>query len=62
MATGFNVYVGLTATTVTLQNSTPIPVGQSFTLPPAGLVTGNRAGNGQPADVYIIGGRMLRRG
>src|SRR5579862_7966929 len=33
VATGWNVYIGLTDSTVTLQNSTPIPVGQAFTLP-----------------------------
>lgn len=62
VAAGFNVYVGLTATTVTLQNSTPIPIGENFTLPPGGVVMGNPPGTGQLADVFIIGGRTLRRG
>jgi hypothetical protein len=62
IATGFNVYAGLSATTVTLQTSAPSPIGQSFLLPTSGLVTGNPPGNGQQADVYITGGRILRRG
>lgn len=61
-ATGFNVYMGLTATTATLQNAAPIAVGQSFTLPAAGLVTGRGPGTGQVPDFYITGGPMLRRG
>jgi hypothetical protein len=61
-ATGFNVYAGLTATGSTLQNSAPVPVGQSFTLPSTGLVSGQVPGNGQNPDVYVTGGPMLRRG
>jgi hypothetical protein len=62
VATGFNVYMGATAETITLQTTTPIGVGQSFTLPPTGLVTGTPPGNGQTADIYVMGGRTLRRG
>ncbi len=62
IATGWNVYLGLTDSTVTLQNSTPIPLGQAFTLPSSGLVNGRAPGDGQTPDVYITGGRMLRRG
>lgn len=61
-ATGFNVYLGLTADALTLQNQTPVPVGQSFTLPGTGLVAGSVPGDGQAADTYITGGWMLRRG
>ncbi len=32
VATGFNVYLGLTPDTLALQNPTPVAVGQSFTL------------------------------
>jgi hypothetical protein len=61
-ATGFNVYIGLSAATVTLQNAAAIPNGQTFTIPATGLVAGRPPGNGQAADAYIIGGAMLRRG
>jgi hypothetical protein len=62
IATGWNVYIGLTDSTLTLQNSTSLPLGQSFTMPPAGLVNGRSPGNGQMPDVYVTGGRTLRRG
>lgn len=61
-AVGFNVYMGLTADAMTLQNSSPIAVGLSFSLPDSGLVAGAAPGNGQAADIYIVGGPMLRRG
>jgi hypothetical protein len=62
VATAFNVYAGLSATTLALQNTPPIPIGQSFVLASTGLVPGNAPGNGQLADVFITGGRLLRRG
>jgi len=62
VATGFNVYLGLTPDALALQNSTPVPVGQSFTLPSTGLAAGAAPGDGQAADTYISGGWMLRRG
>lgn len=43
VATGFNVYTGTTADTTTLQNSSPIAVGQSFTMPDSGLLAGAAA-------------------
>jgi hypothetical protein len=61
-ATGFNVYMGLTPDAITLQNSAAIAAGTSFTLPSSGLVTGVAPGSGQAADVYVVGGPMLRRG
>ena len=61
-ATGFNVYLGLTPDGLALQNPTPVPVGQSFTLPGTGLAAGAAPGDGQAADTYISGGWMLRRG
>jgi hypothetical protein len=62
VATGFNVYLGLTPDALALQNPTPIPVGQSFTLGGTGLSVGAAPGDGQAADTYISGGWMLRRG
>ena len=62
VATGFNVYLGLTPDALALQNSSPVPVGQSFTLPSTGLAAGAAPGDGQAADTYISGGWMLRRG
>ena len=61
-ATGFNVYLGLTPDGLALQNPTAIAVGESFTLPSTGLAAGAAPGDGQAADTYVSGGRMLRRG
>jgi hypothetical protein len=44
------------------QNSAPLTVGDSFTLSAAGVVTGRAPGQGQSADVYVVGGSLLRRG
>lgn len=62
VAAGWNVYLGLTVSTVTLQNSAPLGVGATFTLPGSGLVNGASPGDGQAADMYVTGGRILRRG
>lgn len=62
VATGFNVYAGLSSTTLELQNSSAVPAGQSFVLPGANLAAGRAPGNGQTADVYVTGGPTLRRG
>jgi hypothetical protein len=62
IATGFNVYAGLTATSLTLQNSPAVAVGESFTLPAGTLAAGTPVGDGQTADTYIVGGPTLRRG
>lgn len=61
VATGFNVYIGLSSATVTLQNAAVIPPSENFRLAGA-LATGTPVGSGQAADIYIIGGRTLRRG
>jgi hypothetical protein len=62
VATGFNVYIGLTDCPLTLQNSSPIAIGQTFTEASTGLIAGVAAGMGQLPDLYITGGSILRRG
>ncbi|MEQ1886688.1 MAG: hypothetical protein ABL967_16620 [Bryobacteraceae bacterium] len=62
IATGWNVYIGLTDTTLEQQNSVPLTTGSSFTMAPGGLVSGAEPGNGQRADAYVTGGRLMRRG
>jgi hypothetical protein len=61
-AVGFKVYMGLTAESITLQNSPAVAVGQSFILPSPGLIAGAAPGSGQDPDTYVVGGPMLRRG
>jgi hypothetical protein len=62
VATGFNVYIGSTESTLARQNASPIPVGQTFTMPDGGLIAGAAPGTGQAADIFITGGQTLRRG
>jgi hypothetical protein len=62
VAAGWNVYVGLTVSTVMLQNSAPLGIGATFTLPGSGLVGGRCPGEGQAPDMYVTGERILRRG
>ncbi|MEO8049690.1 MAG: hypothetical protein ABI833_04675 [Acidobacteriota bacterium] len=62
VAAGWNVYLGLTSSTLTLQNSAPLAMGATFTLPVAGLVSGPGPGDGQMADMFVPGDRILRRG
>lgn len=62
VATAFNAYVGLTDCPLTLQNASPIPIGQTFTEASTGLVAGVPAGTGQSPDLYVTGGSILRRG
>ncbi len=60
-ATGWNVFIGLTDTTLALQNSAPIGLTQAFVMPQAGLVTWRAPGDGQTPDTYLTGGLILRR-
>ena len=62
IAAGWNVYLGPTASTLTLQNSAPLAIGATFTLPGSGLVNGASPGDGQTAEMFVTGGRILRRG
>jgi hypothetical protein len=52
----------VTDSTTTLQNSAPLAVGQTFTLPQGGLINGRPPGDGQMPDLYVTGGSILRRG
>ena len=61
-ATGFNVYVGIAADALMLQTQIPIAVGGTFTLANTGVAAGRAPGDGQPADVFVVGGPTLRRG
>jgi hypothetical protein len=62
VAAGWNVYLGPAVSTLTLQNSAPLAIGATFSLPGPALVGGSAPGDGQAADMFITGGRILRRG
>jgi len=59
---GWNVYVSTEPGAAYLQNSSPIAVGESWTMPPSGLVAGRAAGEGQAPSSYKRFERVLRRG
>ena len=50
---GWNVYVGYTGDDLTLQNGTPLAVGQTWGEPAGGLMAGTAVGNGQTPDSYL---------
>ncbi len=60
--TGWNVFIGTAEDTLAQQNATALLVTDVFTLPPGSLAAGDEPGEGQIPDVYVTGGRMLRRG
>ena len=61
-ATGWNVYVGLTPTGLTLQNSSPVPLQANWLLPNSGVMQGNPLPSGQTPDWYVVEDRLLQRG
>jgi hypothetical protein len=61
--TGWNVYAGLPDGALTRQNNEPIAVGESWSMPPAGLAEGGAAPpKGQGADRWIRQRRVFLRG
>ena len=62
VAASFNVYAGADPETLTLQNTAPVAIDGTFTLPGSGLVSGAAPGDGQAPDVYLMAGNVLRRG
>jgi len=61
-ATGWSVYAGATQDTITLQSETAIGLGQKWTAPQTGLITGRRPGQGQEPETYLTVDRTLQRG
>lgn len=59
---GWNIYVGLPDSAVTRQNSEPIEIGASWTMPPAGLVDGALPGTGQAPERWVRQRRVFLRG
>jgi len=61
-AAGWNVYVGVSIDSITLQNSNPIPLNQSWLLPSGGLISGRTPGTGQAPNYFRQLPRYLQRG
>jgi len=51
-AVGFNVYVGAVLAMMTLQNTSPVGVGGSFTYIPGASSSSKTPGTGQAPDFY----------
>jgi hypothetical protein len=61
-AAGWNVYIGVSADGMTLQNGSPLAPGQSWTQPPALATAGRTAGSGQAPGYLWPAPRILQRG
>ena len=61
-ATGWNVYVGVSANSTTLQNTSLLAPGQSWTQPPMLTTAGRKAGSGQAPSYLWPAPRILQRG
>ncbi len=58
----WNVYAGTSEDSCTRQNASPLPVGATWVLSPAGIQPGASAGDGQDPDYYVRPSRRLQRG
>jgi hypothetical protein len=61
-AHSWNIYVGTSPFTLSLQNSTPLSPTSSWMLPVGGLISGRAPSQGQAADYIVRQRRLLRRG
>ena len=61
-ARSWNIYAGTSIDSITLQNSSPLAIGQLWTESSTGLVTGRPAGNGQEPSFLKPVPRVLQRG
>jgi hypothetical protein len=61
-ATGWNAYMGISADSMTLQNTSLLAPGQSWTQPPALTTAGRKAGSGQAPSYLWPAPRILQRG
>ena len=60
--TGWNVYIGTTASGMTLQNSGPLTLGAPWTIPASGVANGVAIGCGQSPDIYLRDWHEIPRG
>jgi hypothetical protein len=61
-AVAWNVYVGISVDSITLQNSTPLGMNQPWQMPMAGLIQGRSPAPGQEPNYYSQAPRFLQRG
>jgi len=60
-AANWNIYAGTTASNIALQNSLPIPAGNTWMLPSI-VVAGAAPGAGQVPEQFLVHDRLLQRG
>ncbi len=58
----WNAYAGVAPNEVTLQNTTPLPILSTWTLPVTGLVAGTVPSTGQEPDWWMVDKQVLLRG
>lgn len=61
-AGAWNIYAGLTESSMTRQNANPLNPGDSWILPASGLADGPAPGEGQPPDYYLSPCNTIPRG
>jgi hypothetical protein len=61
-ATGWNVYLSFSQSGPALQNSAPLALGDDWSLPSSGVISGPAPSGGQAADFYIPISNRIRRG
>ena len=61
-ATGWNIYVGDSGDTMTQQNGSPIPAGQSWTQPNTTATSGKAPSTGQKPNYTCCAARIIQRG
>ena len=61
-AAGWNLYASLTPDNLTRQNSMPLAINTTWTLPASGLVSGAEPINGQAPDFYVTLSKQIQRG
>jgi hypothetical protein len=60
--TGWNAYLGGSADSMTLQNTSTLAPGQNWTQPPSPATAGRKAGSGQAPNYALPAPRILQRG
>lgn len=61
-AVGWNVYASTSENGLSLQNSSPLPIGSAWQLPTTGLIAGNAPQDGQLPQYHISLAHQIRRG
>jgi hypothetical protein len=61
-AAGWSIYAGTSPDTIALQSEEAMTLGQRWTAPEMGLISGRKPGQGQDPETYLTVDRTLQRG